>query len=73
MLDRESPEPLYQQLAAILRQQITDGARRLPSITALAADYGVAEMTVRQAYDVLKDEGLVVAVPGKGMYAVKRA
>lgn len=68
-LDRESPEPLYRQLAAILRDQVKAGARVLPSVTTLAADYELGEVTVRQALKVLKDEGLIVTVPGKGTFA----
>ena len=37
----------------------------IPSITSLAADYGVAVLTVQKAIAILKDEGLLFGVPGK--------
>lgn len=71
-LDRTAPEPLYQQLAGLIRAQIRSGEYRprtaIPSITVLAAEHGVSVVTVQQAIDVLKREGLVQGVPGKGVY-----
>ena len=32
-------------------------------------EYGLAEGTIKKAVQVLKDEGLVIAVPGKGTFA----
>jgi DNA-binding GntR family transcriptional regulator len=71
-IERGAPEPLYQQLAGILRDLIRAGdlpARTMiPSITRLAAEYELAEVTVRKALDVLKAEGLIVTVPGRGTF-----
>ena len=75
-LDRSAPEPLYQQLAALIRAQIESGEFRprtaIPSITSLAAEHDVSVVTVQQAIDVLKREGLVRGVPGKGVYVSER-
>lgn len=71
-LDRESPRPLYQQLADILREQIEAGARVIPSSKRLATEYDIAEVTARQAVDLLKAEGLVEGSPGKGTYVIQQ-
>jgi GntR family transcriptional regulator len=71
-IDRGAPEPLYQQLAAIIREQIRSGElpsrTMVPSITRLAAQYELAEVTVRKAAGLLRDEGLIVTVPGRGTF-----
>jgi GntR family transcriptional regulator len=76
-LDRTAPEPLYRQLAALIRGRIESGEiaprTAIPSITALAAEHGVSVVTVQQAMDVLKREGLVVGVPGKGTYVSEKS
>jgi GntR family transcriptional regulator len=58
------------QLAAQLRDQIASGeiASRLPSITTLTSEAGLAVGTVRRAIKVLVDERLVQTVPGRGTY-----
>lgn len=74
MIDHDSPVPLHDQLADILRTMIADGriAGRVPSILTLAQDYGVSHRTSQRALTTLADEGLIVAVRGKGFY-VKRS
>jgi DNA-binding GntR family transcriptional regulator len=72
-LDHDSPVPLWEQLVVILRRQITSGEMtgRVPSARTLAQQYEVSHRTSERALNALKDEGLVVAVIGKGFY-VKR-
>lgn len=76
VIDRTLPVPPSQQLAAILRSQIESGElaprMRLPSILDLAAQYELAGVTVRKALDILKDEGLLVAVSGMGTFVADR-
>lgn len=71
-IDQWSSEPLWSQLAAILRQQIADGTLApgdpLPSEQALQDEHGVSRGTVRHALRVLKDEGLVVTFAGRGSF-----
>ncbi len=68
--------PVYLQLAAILRGQIERGElaprRPLPSINRLAQQYEVARGTVEKAVQVLRDEGLVRTVIGRGIYVVPK-
>jgi len=65
---------LYKELAAEFRAQIQSGALApgdmLPSETVLMEGRGVARSTVRQAYDLLKAEGLAASKQGKGVYAL---
>ncbi len=69
-IDHESSTPLYIQLAALLRAQIEEGTitTRLPSVKTLSQEHGISHITAERALAVLKDEGLIVAVIGKGYY-----
>ncbi len=71
-LDRDSSEPLYQQLAAALRREIEEGRLppgvAFPSERKLMARYQVTRTTVRSALGVLKQEGMVVAEHGAGSF-----
>lgn len=71
-IDRDSFEPPYFQLAAILRRQISSGrlrpGDRLPSEVQLCERYEVSPMTVRRAINILLDEGLVTASRGRGTF-----
>lgn len=66
---------LYQQIALDLRQQITTGAlaqgTRMPSGRELEQRYGVASMTARRALQVLRDEGLIHTVHGRGSFVAR--
>ena len=70
MLDHDSPVPLHQQLADLLRGQIAAGqlAGRVPSILGLAQEHGVSHRTAAHALTTLRDEGLIISVRGKGYY-----
>lgn len=62
--------PLHVEIAARVRARIREGiyppGSTLPSESALAASEGASRSTVRHAYRVLEDEGLVVAKQGRG-------
>ena len=71
-LDRESPVPLAQQIAAGLRQQISTGllaaGSRLPSSRQLASVLGVNRATVLNGFHTLQEEGLVESGVGRGTF-----
>jgi GntR family transcriptional regulator len=75
-IDHDGDVPVYLQLAAILRGQIESGElaprRPVPSERTLTQRYGVAGGTVKKALQVLRDEGLVRTVIGRGVYVVER-
>ena len=64
-------------LSAVLRQRIVSGEipplSPLPSGKTLVETYGVARGTVEKAIGVLRAEGLVRTVPGRGVYVVPPA
>ena len=72
VLDRDSSEPLYQQLAATLRREIEEGRLppgvAFPSERKLMARYHVTRATVRSALGVLKQEGRVESEHGSGSF-----
>lgn len=69
--------PVYEQLAQILRAMIESGElapeRALPSGKHLVQQYGLARGTVDKAIAVLKAEGLVYVLKGKGVYVSRRS
>ena len=71
-IDRMSEVPTYRQLANELRRLIRTGqlksGDRLPSIHELMAETGLAQNTIRSAVAVLREEGLVVTAPGRGVF-----
>ena len=75
MLKKEAI-PLYYQLETILRKRISSGelARGdlLPSEEALAKEYNLSRITVRQALSSLESDGLIVRKRGKGTFVSKK-
>jgi len=73
-LDRNSPIPLYFQIAENLKQAIEDGTlkpgERLDNELDLTERLGVSRPTVRQAVQRLVDQGLVVRRRGLGTVVV---
>ena len=74
LLDRESNQPLYQQIKDHLRQGILSGSlapeTRLPACRQLARDLGVNRITVENAYSELEADGLVFSRMGSGTYVL---
>src|SRR5438876_12223828 len=61
-LDRTSAEPLHQQLYRQIRDELrsgkfSDSSSRLPSSRALAANLGIARLTVNLAFSKIHAEG----------------
>ena len=71
-LDHDGETPIYLQLAAILRARIASGelrpGRPIPSEQSLVQQYGVARLTARKAVALLREEGLVRHVVGRGTF-----
>jgi len=70
-LDDKQETPLYQQLAARLREAIAHGALTagavVPTTRMLAGKLGVSRATVIKAYDILQSQGFIVAQEDGGM------
>ena len=64
--------PIYVQIVNYVKAHIDDGSwppgHRLPAERTMAADWGVAYLTIRRAMKELRDRGLVVSVQGRGTY-----
>ncbi len=72
-LDRRSTEPLHQQLYRQIRDELrsgsfSDGASRLPSSRALAADLGISRLTVSLAFSKLHAEGYLRSKAKSGTF-----
>ncbi len=71
-VDRDSPVPVYYQIASALRQRIADGEWRkgnqLPPEPELAKAFGVSRMTLRQALVELEGDNIIVRRRGAGTF-----
>lgn len=72
VVDRDSPLPVYFQIALDLRRRIADGewepGRRIAPETALALEYEVSRVTVRQAIAELAKDDLLERRQGSGTF-----
>lgn len=72
LIDPALEQPKYQQLIDAMLMGIEQGTltlgQQLPSINELAAQHGVAKVTVAKAYEALRQRGIVLARHGKGFY-----
>ena len=75
-IDREWHEPVYVQVAAILRERIASGelapGRPVPSVRTLTEEHGINRATAAKALKVLEGEGLIHVVPGRGWFVTPR-
>ena len=76
MLGAPMSRPVHVNIRDDLRMRLVGGewsaGERLPSETDLAAHYGVARMTIRQAIGALASEGVVVRRQGLGTFVASR-
>lgn len=66
--------PLYAQVAATLRRRIEEGqwkpGERISTLEELESEFHVARVTVRQAVELLENEGLVRRQQGRGTFVI---
>jgi DNA-binding GntR family transcriptional regulator len=69
-------QPPYLEIAAIVRDKITNGellpGEQVPSAAELAEAHGVSRGTALRALRVLKDEGTITVVQGWGSFVAER-
>ncbi len=67
-----SPGPLYQQIIAGVKREVSEGRLRpgspLPSFRALAEQLLVSVITVNRAYEELEREGIIYRRQGRGTF-----
>ena len=72
MLNKNSPVPLYHQLAELIAADIRAGVYgegdRIPTEHQLVAEHGIGRPTVRQALDSLVRRGILARRRGSGTY-----
>lgn len=74
-IDKNSFTPLYHQLASQFKQLVTQGkllpGDSMPSESVLMEKYQISRGTVRQAMQLLENEGLIEKFPGRGTFISK--
>ncbi|MFJ4528124.1 GntR family transcriptional regulator [Streptomyces nigrescens] len=73
---QHDPRPPYQQAADTIRRDIETGrlkpGEQLPSHRELQEMFNIANMTARSALRVLREEGLIYTVQGRGSYVADK-
>jgi GntR family transcriptional regulator len=68
--------PLYIQVASVMRQRIESrhwqAGQKIPTLVELEKEFQVARVTVRQAVEILRDEGLVHCQQGRGTFVADK-
>ena len=71
-IDYSKREPIYEQIVKEVEKQITLGllapGTQIPSVRSLAYDLGINPNTVKKAYDILEENGLIIAKSTKGTF-----
>ena len=66
---------LYREIYQAIREQIASGELgpedKLPTEDELARRYSVSKITVKKALEMLKDDGLILRVQGRGTFVRK--
>jgi DNA-binding GntR family transcriptional regulator len=72
-VDPDSATPLYVQVATLLRARVESGelTSRLPSLRTITQEYGVSHITAEKAVQLLREDGLVVTVIGRGTFVAR--
>jgi GntR family transcriptional regulator len=73
---RQSSSPMYAQVADAMRERIVKGqwaiGDKIPTLPELVEEFAVAVVTVRQAVQLLRNEGLLIPRQGLGTFVVKK-
>ena len=71
-IDTKVDTPIYQQLVNQIRSEISAGelppGTKMPTVRDLSAEIGIAQGTVKRAYDELESIGVVEKAQGKGTF-----
>lgn len=71
-IDYTKREPIYEQIVREVEKLITLGVltpgSQIPSVRSLAYDLGINPNTVKKAYDMLEESGLIISKSTKGTF-----
>ena len=71
-IDYGKREPIYEQIVKEIEKLITLGilepGSQIPSVRSLAFDLGINPNTVKKAYDILEEDGLIISKSTKGTF-----
>ena len=71
-IEPDSATPVYVQVAEILRARIESGKlqpdRPVPSESQLQQEFGIARGTARKGIALLREQGMIVTVRGRGSF-----
>ena len=74
-VDIDSRVPKYQQIVESVINGITNGYlsidQKIPSINEISEEFYLSRDTVEKAYNILKDQKIIISVKGKGYYIAK--
>ncbi len=74
-MKRESGEPLYSRLAETIKSRVGKGelkyGERMPTVREMCLQTGLSGGTVRQAYALLKRDGLLEVTQGRGTFVAR--
>jgi DNA-binding GntR family transcriptional regulator len=70
VIDPAAPEWPRDQAARLIRERIESGewGPKLPAQMKMAEEIGVSPKTMEKALAILRDEGLIYGVPGRGTF-----
>ena len=76
-LDPSSKKPIYEQIVQGFKSLVMMGKlhahEQIPSVRSLAKQLGINPNTVQKAYAILKSEGFLYSVAGKGDFVADNA
>ena len=75
-LDYQSRVPIYEQIVNTIEKYVSLGllkpAEQIPSIREMASTLGVNPNTVKKAYTILDQKGVIVTLSTKGTYITEK-
>lgn len=71
-LDFKKREPIYEQIVSEIERYVSlevfKPNEKIPSVRSLALDLGINPNTVKKAYDILEEKGVIVTISTKGTF-----
>lgn len=71
-LDYKKREAIYEQIVSEIERYVSLGVlkpnEKIPSVRVMALDLGINPNTVKKAYDILEERGVIVTLSTKGTF-----